>query len=145
MIFLGAPKINPPTRDLPIDADFICEFGEIRNLRPRPGEQRSYGITRVPTDGPVVEGHVLVTRSSKSDMFGEVVVIGSPVSEGTWAAADFISKPNYLRTLLSHIARPDGQLPPRFQVVLRFRMKSEVPLEITYVTHHELANRVDSR
>jgi hypothetical protein len=55
------------------------------------------------------------------------------------AAVEWFTEPQYARTLVSKLKKPDGTLPRYYQVVLRVKFMNGVPTETTYVTHKELS------
>lgn len=61
---------------------------------------------------------------------------------GTQAAIEYVTKPEYLRDLTAHLSTvPPGEtpkLPSYYQVLLKVRVSSGVPIQISYVTHHVL-------
>jgi hypothetical protein len=143
-VFLGPPRTNPLIRDLPLAAQFECEVGLIRNRNPRPGESGVYrtapALDYTTATGPNnIEGYSLITRVSGAIGYGEILILSSPSTEGMWAAAEYVTEPRYLTELFRHIRGANGKTPAMYQVVIRARHRGFVPLQISYVTHRELA------
>lgn len=143
--FFGATRLNPQVKNLPFACDFVSEGGcegAIRNLRPQPGEAAEYGSVEMPgtagLSGYMAEGHSLITRASGVPGYGEILVLSGYTTEGTWAAAEYLTEGHHLRELFRKIRRSDGRLPEAYQVVIKARFESQVPVSISYVTHHEL-------
>ncbi len=145
VVIFGATRLNPQVKNLPFACDFVSEGGcegAIRNLRPQPGEAAEYGSVQMPgtagLSGYMAEGHSLITRASGVPGYGEILVLSGYTTEGTWAAAEYLIEGHHLRELFRKIRRPDGRLPGAYQVVIKARFESQVPVSISYVTHHEL-------
>jgi hypothetical protein len=139
MIFVGPPKYNPQLAGLPLDQDFVIEGGLIRNRRPRPGESATYGNQMAPGAASSEEDHALITRLPGIAGRGEITVLAANSTQGTWAAVEFVTQDRHARELVQAIRLPSGKLPRAFQVVIRARFKNEVPIQLSYVTHHVLA------
>ena len=60
----------------------------------------------------------------------------------TQAAAEYVSKPEHIKELISHLnTSPDPstpKLPPYYQIVIKVKVNGGVPVQISYVTHHVL-------
>jgi hypothetical protein len=143
-VFLGPPRTNPLIRDLPLATQFECEVGLIRNRNPRPGESEVYrtapALDYTTATGPNnIEGYSLITRVSGAIGYGEILILSSPSTEGMWAAAEYVTEPRHLNELFRHIRGKNGKAPAMYQVVIRARHRGFVPLQISYVTHRELA------
>jgi hypothetical protein len=145
VVFIGTPKAIPQMTSLPIDPEFECETtrsARILNRRPRPNELPAYSI--MPADnasGFATSGYGLITRVSGLPGYGEILVLAGGTTECVWAAAEYVTKPNHVAEMLERIRRPDGKLPAAYQVVVRAKFEGQVPVEVSYVTHHELPVR----
>lgn len=64
-------------------------------------------------------------------------------SSRTQAAAEYVTRPDYLKDLIAHLntAAPDEppQLPQYFQILLKVKVNGGVPIHVSYVTHHVLS------
>ncbi len=138
VIFLGSPKFNVQLKNLPIEWEFVIEGGSIINLRPRPGEQQMYGDRWGVTKDILLEDYALVSRLPGLHGHGEIMVLASSASEGTWAAVEYVTQPGYARDLVQRLRQPDGTVPKAFQVLVRARFQDHVPTEVSYVTHRVL-------
>ncbi|MDX2153293.1 MAG: hypothetical protein SFV54_21285 [Bryobacteraceae bacterium] len=138
LVFLGPPKFNPQIRDLPVEQDFVIDAGMVKNLRPRPGEAVSYEKPSPANAEDIPEDYAVITRVRATGEWGEVLVLASSSTEGTWAAADFVTSPVQLDSMVRRLRNEKGELPASYQVLLRSRFKSQVPIQTEYVTHHLL-------
>lgn len=141
LIFVGPRKFNPQIRDLPIEQDFVIENGEVRNLRPKIGELPVYRRQASPEVEDIPDDYAVITRIHGSKGWGEILVLASTTTEGTWAAADYISNPTQLADMLRRLSPDLNSIPSRYQVVIRCRFKNQVPLQSEYLTHHVVDER----
>jgi hypothetical protein len=138
LVFLGPPKFNPQLRSLPVDLHFAIEGGAVRNREPKRGEAAEYKRDTPPEQDDIPMEYALVTRLRGLEGWGEVLVLESTTTEGTWAAADFVTEPRLLQSMLERVKSADGRPPACYQVLLRSRFKAQVPLQTEYVTHHSM-------
>lgn len=141
LIFVGPRKFNPQLRDLPVEQDFIIEDGEIRNLRPREGELAVYRRQVPPEVEDIPSDYAVITRIHGAKGWGEILVLASTTTEGTWAAAEYVSNPTHMAEMLRKISPDLKSIPERYQVVIHCLFKNQVPLQSQYVTHHILPER----
>lgn len=141
LIFIGPAKFNLQLRDLPVNQDFVVRGPGIENLRPRPGESSFV------EDGIAVSGQPedqsgttfgLISRLPGLHGRGDILVLAGSWTEGTLAAAKYVTTESYVQDLFRRIRLPDGRLPKHYQVLIRSRFLQQVPVEISYVTHHVL-------
>ncbi len=143
VIFLGSPKFNRHLKDLLAQGDFLIEGGVIRNLRPRAGESNEYrDVWR--TKRELLEDYALIHRLPGLHGNGEILVLASSSTEGTWAAVEHVTEAAHARELVSKLQLPSGKLPDSYQVVIKASFKEEAPVELSYVTHRALESSVAS-
>jgi hypothetical protein len=106
----------------------------IRNLQPRPGELLEYRDVWKPKV-ELVEDYALIHRSPGLHDRGEIMVLASSSTDGTWAAVEYVTAAAHGRDLVNRLRQPSGDLPKSYQVVIKARFKEQVPVEISYVTH----------
>ena len=139
LIFLGSPKFNVQLKDIPFEQDFVIEGGSLRNLRPRPGEPAKFPEIWTPSYSALLEDHALVTRLPGLHGHGEITILAASSTEGTWAATEYVTRPQHAKELVARLRLDSGKLPQAYQVVIRARLKDQVPIETSYVTHRVLA------
>lgn len=132
LIFIGAPKFNVQLLDIPIKQDFVFEDSYIRNLRPHPGDPALF----VDSD---LGNYGLVSRLPGLQGKGSIMVLAGNSTEATRAVAEYLSDPKYAAQLVQQLRKNSRAIPKYFQAVILGRFKSHVPVEIRYVTHHDLA------
>lgn len=136
LIFLGPAKLNQQLPDLPIAQDFVIEQGAVQNLRPLAGEASRYQEPSAPDVEDVPADYAVITRVRGVTGWGEVLVLASTSPEGTWAAAEYLTTPTALASMMKRLRTTDGTVPNNHQVVIKSRFKSQVPIQTEYVTHH---------
>lgn len=140
-ILLGSVYANQWSKPLSIRENFIyTNRSTIENLAPRTGEEREYRAAFNPESNGLIEDHALITVVP--GVLGErmVMVIAGIYSEGTEAAADFISSPNRLAELNQALETVGGSKGPTqyFQALLKVRVENSFPTKTTLVTVREL-------
>lgn len=141
VVFIGPAKFNLQLRDLPVDQDFVVRGPGIENLRPRPGEpafvEDGIAMSGQPEDQSGTT-YGLISRLPGLHGRGDILVLAGSWTEGTLAAAQYVTTESYVQDLFRRIRLPDGRLPKHYQLLIRCRFLQQVPVEISYVTHHVL-------
>jgi hypothetical protein len=152
IVVLGSPAENLFLRDLPQRQEFIFKpmpdelgnksFG-IVNARPQPGEQARYFAKQ---DGPsrsqISEDYAVVSLLQGLNGDKRMLILAGITTLGTQAAAEYVTKPDYVRDLIQHLnTAPTGanpKLPDNYQVLVKVKVNGGVPAQISYITHHVL-------
>jgi len=140
VIFVGPPKYNLQLHDLPVELDFAIDHSRIMNLKPRAGEPRSYYETWTPEKTLILQGHALISRLPGLHGSGSIMMLASTSTEGTRAAVEYVSRPDYAARLVQSLRGKDGRIPRYFQAVVRAQFKSQVPIHVEQVSVHALGN-----
>jgi hypothetical protein len=138
MIFLGPPKYNLQTVDLPVRQDFEISHARVHNLRPADGEPADFEEKWNPDHWTLLEGHALITRIPGLHRTGEMLILAGSSSECTRAAVEYVTRPEYVAPFLRFLRSQPGGIPDWFQVVIRAQFKSQTPIEIERVAFHPL-------
>lgn len=138
MIFLGPPKYNLQTLDLPVQQDFEIGHARVQNLRPMSGEPNSYEEKWAPDRSRLEEGHALISRLPGLHRTGEMLILAGSSTECTRAAVEYVTRPEYVTPFVRWMREKRGGIPAWFQVVVRARFKSQTPIAIEQVAFHEL-------
>lgn len=138
VIFLGPPKYNLQTLDLPVQQDFEISHSRVQNLHPQPGEPHSFEEKFVPGQATLEEGHALISRLPGLHRTGEMLMMAGSSTESTRAAVEFMTLPEYVTPFVRWMRQQPGGIPQWFQVVIRARFKSGTPIEIERVAFHRL-------
>ena len=94
-----------------------------------------------PSHGALLEDHAVVTRLPGLHGHGEITVLAATSTEGTWAATEYVTRPQHAKDLVSRLRLASGKLPESYQVVIRTKVREQVPIEMSYVTHRVLKPR----
>jgi len=152
IVVLGSPAENFLLRDLPLEQDFVFRivtdekgnksFGVV-NTRPRPGEQEFYLATQEgPSRSQISEDYAVISFLKGLDPKNRILLLAGVTTFGTQAAAEYVSKPEYLEDLISRLNTSSDPkspvLPAIYQVLIKVKVNGGVPVQISYVTHHAL-------
>jgi hypothetical protein len=138
VIFVGPPKFNLYESDLPVQQDFIIQHGHLDNLHPRPGEPGSYSEAWSPDQSSPVEGYALIARLPGLHGAGTIMVLAATSTEGTRAAVEYVTRPEYALQLVGALRQSDHSMPKYFQAVVRAHFRSQTPIQIEQVAVHVL-------
>ena len=138
---LGSIYVNEWTRRLPSVEKFSYTFdATIENRDPQTGEQREYKPQFNPQTGELITDYALVTV--KPNVSGEhaVMTLAGIFSEGTEAAAEFVTTRTHLAALgqrLRQLGGPAG--PPKYyQALLKVGVENGTPTTIELISLHAL-------
>ncbi|HWS86532.1 MAG TPA: hypothetical protein VN282_06195, partial [Pyrinomonadaceae bacterium] len=141
VVMLGSIYVNEWSRRLPSVEKFSYTFNAtIENRDPRPGEEREYKPQFNPQTGELATDYALITV--KPNVSGEhaVMTLAGIFSEGTEAAAEFVTTRNHLAALgqrLRQLGGPAG--PPKYyQALLKVGVENGTPTTIELISLHAL-------
>lgn len=135
LIFIGSPSENLTLKEIPSTREFVfqqVQSGaragnmEIINKNPQPGEPTEY----LATPGvPLTEDFAIVALVRAINPEHYALILAGTSTLGTQAAVEYVTKENYLASLLKalNVAEP-GQLAP-FEAVIRVKVAKGVPVE----------------
>jgi hypothetical protein len=110
----------------------------LRNLHPHAGESVFYEVERDPVTEALRADHALATFLPGIRPGTRFAVLAGVSTEGTRAAAEFMTSDNGIAKVVSHLGVPDKvghrTTPQFFQVVLRVEIAKSDILKIKYVT-----------
>ncbi|HEY0375895.1 MAG TPA: hypothetical protein VGC87_02965 [Pyrinomonadaceae bacterium] len=137
IILLGSIYVNEWTRKLPSVENFNYTFNAtIENRDPQPGEERVYHPQFNEQTGELEVDYALITV--KANVSGEhaVMTLAGIFSEGTEAAAEFITTRNHLTVLGQRLRQLGGQnTPPKYyQALLKVEVENGTPTKITLLS-----------
>jgi hypothetical protein len=138
VIFVGPPKFNVQLQAAAMKQQIVIEPDGIRNLKPRPGEPAYLPDNLAPGKTSEGETHAVISRIPGLSGVGELLVIAGNASADTFAAAEWLTQPQRARELMQHLKTASGAIPRYFQVVIKVGFKQGIPVESSYVFHHEV-------
>ena len=148
IVVLGSPAENYLIRNLPQAQDFVFRsvkddkhanaFGLV-NTKPKEGEQALYLARQEgPSRSQISEDYALITMLRGLEENRRLFILAGVTTFGTQAAAEYVTKPEYIRDLIAHLDTSSTNLPAFYQIVIRVKVNGGVPVQISYVTHHVL-------
>ena len=138
-ILLGSGWVNEWVRVVPVRRCFTTGPGTAlinRNLLL--GEDEEYSPKYDGENGKLIEDYAIITVKPGISERNTLMVLAGTHSEGTQAAAEYLTDENYLTDLNQRLLQPDGTFPRYFQVLLKVSVDNGVPTNISVVTAREL-------
>lgn len=135
LIFLGAPRMNPLLRKLPVEQDF--EWGadnNIYNRNPQPGEQQTY----ITSDHRDAVTYAVIARFPGLRPNRHILLLTAHSAPGTMAVVDYVTGPESVRDMTGKLQLPASGEPHSYQMLLRIFVDKGVPVKTEHVTHHLL-------
>jgi len=139
VILLGGVWVNEWSSRLSNREDFVyTNSATIKNRNPRPGEELQYIPEFDGRTGSLIVDYALITVKPNISDANKVMVLAGVYSQGTEAAAEYVTNKNYLGQLNQWLKKePDG--PPRyFQVLLKVAVENGIPTTISIIAVHQL-------
>jgi hypothetical protein len=142
VILLGSVYSNQWSKPLSIKENFVYSTrATIENLAPAQGEQSEYKAVFDDRAGTLIEDYALITVTPGVTGQRTVMVLAGIYSEGTEAAADFVTNASYLNELNQRLRQLRSQSadPPRYyQALLKVRVENSFPTKVSLLTVREL-------
>jgi hypothetical protein len=141
VILLGSVYSNQWAKPLSIKENFVYSSRtSIENLAPREGEQREYVSLFDQRTGALLEDYALITVVPGVSGATTVMSLSGIYSEGTQAAAEYVTDPAHLAQLHQQLIqrKTNGDVPRYFQALLKVRVENSFPTQITLLTVREL-------
>lgn len=141
VILLGSTWVNDWAEKLPVKEDFIYSVNaSIENKNPLPGEELEYKPKYNEQTGEVEEDYALITVKPGVTDEHRLMVLAGILSEGTEAAAEYVTRKEYLSDLnrrLQQMSGEDG--PPKYyQVLLKVKVDNGIPTTVSMLAIHSL-------
>ncbi len=141
VILLGSVYANQWAKPLSIKENFVYSSRtSIENLAPREGEQREYVSLFDQRTGALLEDYALITVVPGVSGMTTVMSLSGIYSEGTQAAAEYVTDPVHLAELHQQLIQrtTKGTVPRYFQALLKVRVENSFPTQIMLLTVREL-------
>ena len=141
VILLGSAWVNDWVEKLPVKEDLVYTVNaSILNHAPLPGEKSEYVPKYNEQTGEVEEDYAIITVKPGVTDELRLMILAGLLSEGTQAAAECVTKKEYLDALsqrLQQLADKDG--PPRYyQVLLKVAVDNGIPTTVSILSVHPL-------
>ena len=141
VILLGSVYANQWSKPLSVKENFVyTSRTTIENLNPLPGEEREYRAVFNQTTGSLLEDYALITVTPGFSGDTTVMVLAGIYSEGTEAAAEFVTATEHLNELNQRL-RQTGEhsgTPRYYQALLKVRVENSFPTKASLLTVREL-------
>jgi hypothetical protein len=141
VIMLGGIWVNEWSNKLTRNEDFVfTRKGTIENRNPQPGEEREYIPQFDRRTGNLLVDYALITVKPNITDTNRVMLLAGIYSQGTEAAAEYVTNKNYLDQLNQHLQKiKDAGGPPHsFQALLKLEVENGIPTTISILALHEL-------
>lgn len=137
VVLVGGPLSNqwlPSSESL----DFDLGGNFVLNRKPLPGEPREYRLTVDPVSGQPATDWAVITVAPGIAPGRAVMVLAGIGSEGTQAAAEFVTDPRYTEQLQRRLETAPSRF---FQALLRVQVKKWQPAALSLEAFHPLPAR----
>ena len=140
VIFLGPSAGIHQTEDIPSGAQLVLDARGIRNLSPR-ARETSF-MEDHPAEGGEESGesYALISRVPAMNGPGAMLMLSGNQISSVMGGVQAFTNPALAEMLVSHLKTVSGNMPKYFQVVLSVKAMDDVPVRISYMFHHELAD-----
>jgi len=141
VIILGSVWSNVWSEKLPVREDFShSPNATIENNNPMPGEEKEYKPKFNEQTGELIEDYALITVKPGVTSENILMTLGGVKSEGTQAAAEYVTRKEYLNVLDQRLQQLSGNAgrPKYFQALLRVDVDNGIPTTLSIVAIHEL-------
>jgi hypothetical protein len=139
VILLGSAWVNEWSGKNLIKEDFGSgASATIVNYNPLPGEEREYSAKFDVETGRLIEDYGLITIKPNISEKNTIMVLAGTHSEGTEAAAEYLTNEDHLARLNQRLLSLNRPPPRYFQALLKVKVDNGIPTIISIVTVHEL-------
>jgi hypothetical protein len=141
VIMLGGVWVNEWSSKLTRNEDFVfTSKATIENRNPQPGEEREYIPQFDKQTGNLVSDYALITVKPNISEANEVMLLAGVYSQGTEAAAEYVTNKTYLDQLNQRLqqASESGGPPRYFQALLKVGVENGIPTTISIMALHPL-------
>lgn len=146
VILLGGVWVNEWSSKLTATDDFVFTGkATVENRNPQPGEEREYIPQFDGRTGSLLVDYALITVKPNISDANQVMLLAGVYSQGTEAAAEYVTDQNYLDQLNDQLNQrikrsPESSTqPPRyFQALLKVGVENGIPTTISILALHQL-------
>ncbi|HEU4388922.1 MAG TPA: hypothetical protein VFV34_14070, partial [Blastocatellia bacterium] len=141
VVLLGSVWVNDWSGKVPVKEDFVyTPNATIANTSPRSGESKEYKPEFGERAGDLTVDYALVTVKPNLSNEDTIMVLAGIHSEGTEAAAEFVTSKSNLSDLNNRLRETGGAAGPlrHYQVLLKVGVENGIPTTISVVALHEL-------
>jgi hypothetical protein len=145
LIFIGSPSENLTLQDIPSTREFVfkpIKTGEhagnvaIINTKPQPGEASEFVAN--PSNVHLTEDFAIVAFVHGINPEHSELILAGTTTIGTQAAVEYVTRENYLATLLQKLGAGEPRQVTPFEAVVRVKVAKGVPVECDIVAFRKL-------
>lgn len=138
VIMLGGVWVNAWSSKLTRNEDFVfTSKGTIENRNPQAGEEHEFIPQFDRRTGNLITDYALITVKPNISEANDVMMLAGVYSQGTEAAAEYVTNPDYLDQLNQRL-QPQGSAARYFQALLKVSVENGIPTTISILALHEL-------
>ncbi len=139
VVFLGSEQIlGSYLQGTPLEPELRFEGRSIRVKHPQPGQPALLPLTAGDPAEEDGEIYALVNRMPGPGGAGDVAMFLSYATAGQIGAVEEFTDPVKAQLLVTKLKGNSGAIPRYFQVLLKVKFKSSVPVDTTYILHRAL-------
>jgi hypothetical protein len=141
VVFVGPTTGIHQTEDIPMNAQLVLDPAGIRNRSPKAGEAAL--ILDHPSKGGEEGGvtYALISRVPAMNGPGAILMLSGNQISSVMGGVKAFTTPALAQMLVSRLKAGSGSIPKYFQVVLRVKAMDDVPVDISYVFHRDIAKQ----
>jgi len=139
VVFLGPTAGNRNIQAVSLNREITIEANGLRNLNPKPGEQAFYPDRPAKDSLDIGETHVLISHVPGLYGNGESLYISGNGVAAVMGGVQVLTDPVRARALVAKLKGDSAKVPRYFQVAMKIKAMDDMPIDIGYVLHRELA------
>lgn len=142
VVFLGPTTGIHQAGDIPMNAQLTLDSSGIKNLHPGTGEAALIKDRPAPSGEESGVSYALISRIPAMNGPGAILMLSGNQIASVMGGVKAFTTPALAQMLVSRLKSASGNMPKYFQVVLSVKAMDDVPVEISYVLHRDLAESV---
>lgn len=141
VVFLGSVQGIRQVGDIPMDTQFALDPAGVKNLHPRAGEAAFLKDRPATGDEEAGVSYALISRIPAMNGPGAILMLSGNQNASVMGGVKAFTNPALAQKLVSRLKSGSGNIPQYFQVVLSVKAMDDVPVDISYVAHRDIAPR----
>lgn len=139
VVFLGSVTDNRQMQAMFAGRPLTLEADGIHNVQPQSGEPALIADRPQADPQDTEESYALISRVPGLYGNGEVLYLSGNRAASITGGVNFFTDPGHARTLVEKLRGANGNVPRYYQVVLKVRSMDDMPIEVSYLLHREVA------